>query len=353
MYNPYGILYRKDLATKYGCAPVTDFKTLEAYLDAVKANEKDVMPFNVCGDEIEYMLRMMRVYCGWDNVSTVQSIAYINNDQKTISDVFNFAETPKFKEFCGLMKSWYDKGFWSKSALSSKVWSRTNLQEGLSGAGIDLLGGAEGTEVFTRCPSASGAELDFFDWPTFLGIFHYDAAMGDACAFPINGKDLGRTLMVYNALMTDQAYYMLAQYGIEGKHYVLENGLHALPEGVTADNNGYTYGNAGLWPLRNRQFYLTEKVFWQKALDNNKHYDDIATPNKLACFVLDTSAVQSQIAAIEQVNAQYLNPLVFGMAGDVDAAIQQYVAALKDAGSDTLMDTVKTQVAKYAADNGY
>jgi len=351
MYNPYGIMYRKDLLDKYGCEEITDFENLEAYFDVIAQNEKEMLPFNIAGDEVSYILRMMRAYCGFDIANTNQSIAYVDAGQEDITDVFNFAKTEKFNEFCKTMKRWKEKGFWSKSALSSKVWSRTNLENGLSAAGINLLGEYEGTQIFKCAPE--GGELDFFDWPTYLGIFHYDDWMNDACAFPINGDDLGRTLMVYNALVTDEDYYMLAQYGIEGEHYIIQDGYRAYPEGITVDNTGYVYGGAGLWPLRNSEYYLQLSTFWQKAIDNAKYYDSIATENKLAAFNLDTSAIQAEIAAIEEVNIQYLYPLLYGMVEDVDSAIDTYIEKVENAGATTVLETVRTQIATYAKEIGY
>ncbi|MDD3409562.1 MAG: extracellular solute-binding protein [Eubacteriales bacterium] len=251
MYNPYGIFYRKDLLEKYGCERIVDFDTLEAYLTKVAENEPEMLAFNTCGDEVGYIQRMMRAYCRFDIANDNQSVACVNADQQDITNAFFFAETPEFKSFCEMMKRWKDKGFWSRSVLSANVWSATNLQENLSAAGIRLIGDYEGSEYFKRCPDVEGAELDFFDWPSYVGVFHYADWMGDAVAFPACGGDLGRALVVYNALLTDPSYYMLMQYGIEGRNYVTENGMScAHPVGCSA-------GRAVLFVLRQK---VTEEV---------------------------------------------------------------------------------------------
>lgn len=347
MYNPYGIFYRKDLLEKYGCDPITDFETLEAYLTAVAENEPQMLAFNTCGDEIDYIRRMMEAYCKFDIVNENQPVAYTTAEQD-FDNVFFFAETPEFKSFCEMMKRWKDKGFWSRSVLSANVWSATNLQEGLSAAGIRLIGDYEGTEYFTRCPKIEGAELDFFDWPTYEGVFHYAPRMGDASAFPACGGDLARALVVYNALLTDRDYYMLMQYGIEGRNYIEENGVCLLPEGVTEENNGYKPGAAGFWPLSNSEFYLRREPSWPKMAELNAYYDSIVTPDNLAAFVLDTSEITSELAALEEVNNQYLTPLMFGMIDDVDAGIANYITQAKRAGADRILETVKAQISEYA-----
>lgn len=348
MYNPYGFFYRKDLLEKYNCEPIVDFETLEAFLTAVAENEPEMLAFNTCGDEVNYILRTMRAYCKFDTVNSNQSVAHITADQKDITDAFFFAETPEFKSFCEMMKRWKDKGFFSRSVLSSNVWSATNLQEGLSAVGIRVIGDYEGREYFTRCPKVEGAELDFFDFPSYLGIFHYADVMNDAMAFPISGADLPRALLVVNALMTDESYYDIFQYGIEGVHYINDNGTYRLPEGVTQDNNGYPYGDAGFWPFRNGEFYLPNEVFNQKALDMNAYYDSIATPNKLAGFILDTSEISSELAAVAEVDNQYLTPLLYGMVDNVEEGIETYIKEAKRAGADRILESVKAQLVEYA-----
>lgn len=348
MYNPYGIFYRKDLLEKYGCEPIVDFDTLEAFLTKVAENEPEMLAFNTCGDEVDYILRMMRAYCKFDTANINQSVACVKADQEDITHPFFFAETEEFKSFCQMMKRWKDKGFFSRSVLSANVWSATNLQEGLSAAGIRLIGDYEGTEYFTRCPDIEGAELDFFDWPSYVGVFHYADWMGDAVAFPACGGDLARDLLIYNTLLTDESYYMLVQYGIEGRNYINDNGIYRMPEGVTEENNGYKRGAAGFWPLSNSKFYLRNELAWDKMETLNAYYDSVATPNKLAAFVLDTSDITSELAAMEEVNNQYLTPLLFGMVDDVDAGIETYLEQAKHAGSDRILETVQAQLEAYA-----
>ena len=354
MYNPYGVIYRKDLQVKYNVKPVTDFVTLEEYLDAVLKNDPDMLPFNICGDEYDYLLRMMRAYCGWDTVNMLQPVAYVDDSQEDITKVFNFTETDQFVDYCKLMKSWKDKGYWSRSALSASVWSRDNVQEDLSSAGIDLIGNLSGTSMCTRIPkNVEGAELDIFDWPSYRKVFHFDDTMGDASAFPINGIDLPRALMVHNALMTDKELYMLTQFGFEGEHYINDNGNYIMPEGLTIENHPYSEGALGLWPLRNSKYHLMLAPIWTGAEELWKKYDGMATENKLSYFIFDATPVQNQIAAVEEVNVRYLRPLLLGMMDDVDSSVAEYRSALKKADADAIFDEVKRQITVYAQEQGF
>lgn len=353
-YNPYGIFYRSDLAEKYQCEPVTDFETLEAYLDAISQNE-EMLPFNIAGDEVSYVLRMLRAYCGFDIVNENQSVAYTKADQQDITEVFSLADTEEFKEFCTMMKRWNDKGFWSKSVLSNTVWSRTSMKENMSGAALDLLGDIEGTAYFNYLAGLpEGADVQYFDFPSYTKTFHYQPVMGDACAFPVNGDDLGRALMVYNALVTDEDYYMLSQYGVRGVNYeITEEGYYTLPEGVTDDTNGYTEGASGLWPLRNGEFTLRKERFWQHSIDLCDSLEQMVTVDKLAAFVLDTSEIQTEIAAVEDVNTQYLYPLLYGMVDDVEEGIAAYQAELERAGGAKIVESVRQQISEYAQAHNY
>ena len=289
------------------------------------------------------------------DITGTPSVAFVSADQKDLTDVFFFAEREEFKDFAVMLKRWADKGFWSKSALSGSVFAKTQFANNQSAACINLMGDQEGTGMVSYLPGVEGAEAGFMDWPSMSGIFHYDDWMNDACAFPTNGNgDLGRTLMVYNALVTDEDYYMLAQYGFEGKNYVLDkDGYISLPDGVTDKTNTYSYGAAGLWPLRNSKYYHMSVNFDPATQDRHAYYDSIATENKLASFVLDTTEIQAEIAALEQANTQYLYPILYGQVKDVDEAIAAYVQAAKDAGCDRVVGEVKTQLEKYVSQYGY
>ncbi|MFD2880289.1 hypothetical protein ACFTAO_37105 [Paenibacillus rhizoplanae] len=51
-----------------------------------------------------------------------------------------------------------------------------------------------------------------------------------------NSSNPERSLMVIEKFMTDASYYNLMQYGIEGKHYVIEDGVKKQPQGFNEKN---------------------------------------------------------------------------------------------------------------------
>ena len=69
--------------------------------------------------------------------------------------------------------------------------------------------------------------------------------------------------------------------------------------------------------------------------------------NKLNAFQLNLDPIRAEIAAITQLDQQYMLPLLYG-AVDPVTGLAEYRAQLKKAGIDKVLDEVKRQVAAYA-----
>ncbi len=85
---------------------------------------------------------------------------------------------------------------------------------------------------------------------------HYraDPYLNNGVALAANTKNAARTLQVLDRIIEDKSYNFLAYFGVEGKNYVMKNGMIALPEGLTADKNTYPPDAAGFWFTNKDQF---------------------------------------------------------------------------------------------------
>ena len=141
----------------------------------------------------------------------------------------------------------------------------------------------------------------------------------------------------------------LLNWGEEGVDYVFEdeeNGIINYPEGVTADNVGYSF-NLG-WELPNQfigyKWTGSDPQLWEKM----EEFNNSATPSKAVGFLFDSSGYESQIAALANVVSQYAGSIESGSV-DPDEYLPQFLEALDNAGIDEIIEAKQEQLDEFLA----
>ena len=80
---------------------------------------------------------------------------------------------------------------------------------------------------------------------------------------------------------------------------------------------------------------------------NESYYQNIKPEHMLDYFGFDTTAVSTQVAAVEAADDTYWYPLLCGQVDDVDATIDQFKVALETAGLQDIIDEAQRQVDEY------
>lgn len=75
-------------------------------------------------------------------------------------------------------------------------------------------------------------------------------------------------------------------------------------------------------------------------------------PDPLAGFVLDVSTVEAQYNAINQVRIEFGFPLMAGLVDDADAAYDDYIKRLDDAGLEEVRAEFEKQLNAFYDANG-
>lgn len=141
-------------------------------------------------------------------------------------------------------------------------------------------------------------------------------------------------------------------WGEEGTDYVMEdeeNGIINFPEGVTADNVGYSL-NLG-WELPNQfiahKWTGSDPQLWEKM----EEFNDSAKESTSVGFFFDNSEYDNQIAALSNVVKQYSISLNSGSA-DPEVYLPQFLEALEQAGIDDLIAAKQEQFDKWLESKG-
>ena len=69
-------------------------------------------------------------------------------------------------------------------------------------------------------------------------------------------------------------------------------------------------------------------------------------------FAFDRGPVEAKVAAVEQVNSQYLTPLRYGLTNDLDADLKVFFEKANAAGLQEVQDEYIRQYKVYCEDNG-
>ncbi len=326
-----GYIVRGDLMKKYN---IPDIKTIDdygVYLDAIVKNEPTLAPSDFVGstDGLDgYFVRSIGHY------RNITQWLFYNIDNGTAVDEIAL---PQMQGFYEKMKVWSAKGYWPKSVLSNK--DDQMLQNGT--AASRLHNQDTWNTAYMKHPEW---DLKFF-WTDSYGVS--TVAMQDGMAVPASARNPERALMMLEKLKTDQSYYNLLTYGIEGVDYT-----------VTADNmidpkNTDVFAPEGYcsWGYKDPKFYKPVKGSAPTLLAVKGKLNAMAIKDPYALFALNQDPIKNELAALNSVMVQYEAPLNFGFVDDVAAGLATLKSKMKEAGIDKVMAEIQRQLDAFKAAN--
>jgi len=165
----------------------------------------------------------------------------------------------------------------------------------------------------------------------------------DMTSFPVTSRNPERALMILDKLMTDKDYYLLSQYGIEDLTYEInEDGF------LSYDNIDQTVHNFNLnmWAMRNTDLALEQARLWDRQA-----YEDTYFPllvfDPFDGFPLILDNVRVEQAAIQQVIAEYAQPIYMGLVPDPEAAVAELRQKMEGAGIAKFQEEIERQIEEF------
>jgi putative aldouronate transport system substrate-binding protein len=234
-----------------------------------------------------------------------------------------------------MFKRWADKGFWPKGLLSQTYAPEgDSVIKGVAAMHIAYTNPAKWAAAQATIKAAHPDwDLGWIAYGQVNGAIHPAHATQNLFVLPKSAANPERALMFYERLVTDKRYNQLSEYGILGKHYTVDKDGWYVP--VDPKTSGFPREGLDGWAWRNPAYSIYEKPF-AALLAKFKEYDKISTPNFLGGFSEDPTPYQAELAAFNQVWTQYGIPIIAGLAGDPQAAVETFRAKAKDAGLDKI-----------------
>jgi len=163
-----------------------------------------------------------------------------------------------------------------------------------------------------------------------------------------HSKHVVLALKFLEKVHTDQAYYNLVQYGVDGENVNIA-GNYLNYDGIPPENKkpGWTGLSDGYMNLQTR--YPGE---WQTIFDDLQAEAlalmDRAQAYPLDGFAFDTTGVADELAHMEKARNQYIQPLAVGISEHIGQDLTAVAQRLNEAGIDKYMAALQQQLDAFA-----
>ncbi len=345
-YTAYGFVSRTDLMEKYGVTGISSITDMETYMDA--ALKDGMTPLNGSSNLAMDLYRMfVAATGGWIDAPGIPfTEMYLVGDKDNPYEVLHPAFTDEFEAFAVKMREWADKGYWSKDILSSSQDDKDNFHNGLSAAYISHQPDWTGS-YGTLVQKLPGIDTEFYCFPEAGGKIIKSTGVGAATAVNVNSKYPERCLMVIEKLMTDKECYDLFQYGIEGRQYEVADGKITKPADYNAETDG---GGFAGWAFRTDRLNIPQSTEDPRRYTLNEEWSKTAFDSPYIGFSFDSSKVSTELASIASVDSQLGIQILLGKTQQSpEAAVEEYRTQLKNAGVETVIAEVNSQIQAFSA----
>lgn len=348
-YVNHGLYYRGDWAKELGITePITTFEEMEVYFQGIIDNKEDVVPWDVSssGSLLEGYVNNITDYIQTNIATGRHKLIYgksFEDPYTLVSPVFD----DLFVDYAKMMKKWGEAGFWREDVLNFDGDPTESLKAGTGGTDQHHVNTFRTLKVQME-EKQPGSDLQMFKW--------CDGPTQNLVAEPIThgatsvvsaSKNAERALMVLELIRTDEEFYRLFNWGIQGVNWDIDSeGFKVEPEGYDKATQEY-YSN--FWGGRIDEFELPTREEWSGIYDMWKGLDKIVNkPFPYGNFVIDRTNIDAELTAIGQVTEQYGPAIDFGKVEDPEKTVEDYRAKLKAAGIDKVLEELQKQMDEYA-----
>lgn len=284
-------------------------------------------------------------YMGLDDFGNYKIPGAIPYNATSADDIVNQFESQSFKDLLSLTKSWYGK-YIDVSVMSGGITSSTYST--LSMRCLSTYKPGVEQEEYVICGKDMKG-IGFGDsFVTSTSCLTTMSAVSYTSENPI------RALKFLNLLYSDKTLYNLLAYGREGTDYLVkERGADDTPTQIEVFssakykiNNSWAYGNQYLAYPTTKQ----NSNVWSEC----QNFTDNAQKSVAYGFIFDEAPVAIEISNCINVYGNYFMQLLNNTDPNVDNGADvdmrfynDFISALKTAGSDKIIAELKTQFAAF------
>lgn len=261
--------------------------------------------------------------------------------------VFNLYATDEYREFCRSRQRMVERNIFAYDYTDKSEWNYTGGMFAWVGWGYTYMQEHLFGDNFTTKMVVSD-----HIWTDTNNYFSAGTAISANCAVP------ERAMMLLELVNTDPEFATMMRFGIEGKHYIINNEGKMQFEGSERNGGeradyGYYYWYAA--PVGNLTIVKAPESLTGPngiMLDRIIEYNNSAVlPNHMG-FVFNVEPVANEIAACTNVVMEYRDTLRNGQLDsqeEVDTVVDEFVAKLEANNVQRIVDECQKQINEWKA----
>lgn len=333
-----GFMCRADILEELGYKP-EDIKTFDDIEEVLKKCQ-EVHPemYPMIPSDLNSGCLMNYVTGEFDKIYSGVGVD-MSDDPSDGVTVINVYDTDKYRELAQKAYDWNKKGYFMPDATTNT----TNRQDLFRADLAFSYYGNQHPGTATQESMNSGKEIVSIP----IGKSMLTTASVNFCQWviPAQCENPKKALAILNLLYSNSDFQNLFRYGIEGKDYVVTDGIASFPEGVTADSVGWMNE---MWICGNGSVGYAWETDPEDVYEKYIEYNDTANKSPLYGFIYDSANVKAEATAISNVVDKYKAIIDNGDA-DPETTVQQFNDELKAAGIDTIIEDMQKQVDEWLA----
>ncbi len=252
-------------------------------------------------------------------------------------------ETDAFEDVCYLAEEWFNAGYIYKDAANTPDDNVTIVR---SGKGFSFMYPAQAA---TAEAGVAAAEYEM----TLVNMGSGPVSTGEVntidWVIPTTATEPEAAMKFLNLMYTRKDIVDLMNYGVQGVDYIVkEDGTYTFGEGYHAGNAEY-YDNL-TWLFGNQFLSGVWEGTDPNVREISKELNANPDVSKILGFVASPNGLENEITAISNVYNEYFRGLSCGVL-DVDTALPEFRAKLKDAGIDKVVASVQEQLDAWLVEN--
>ncbi|TLS51876.1 DUF3502 domain-containing protein [Paenibacillus antri] len=326
--STYGFAIQKQYAEKYNLdtSAIKSFADLEPFLETIKQNEPDLIPYTTDTDFRGTMYGYLKG----------PSEIHVKAGDPTYT-VVDYVQTPEFMQHYERLHSWYNKGYINKDAATTPLMDTLKTGKVVVRFEPTLKPGGEVEEKLKN----GGNDVVFAP----LWEVEFTGVTSTMTAISKTSKNPERAMMFLNLVNTDPTLFNLLANGVEGKHYekLDEKTIRIVKEGGYAPNADWVFGNVTNGYLQEGKAPDT----WEKTIEMN----ETAKVPPLYGFKYDKNPVKTEEANIAAVTKEF-RAAVFTGTVDPKEYIPKWTEARKKAGIDVILAEQQRQLDAWLKEKG-
>lgn len=363
-YGVYAVPGYKDIATQ-NCWDVNmtrmrdlgytdaDVEHLDYYSDefeemlakAKEAGGSDFYPLLVEGAVLERMVDNSIIVTGDSGTGNFMSYYLdptdVSKETSYGNKILNKFATDEFKKFAERTRHFFEAGYIDPAMANTNQANDTRTAKQLTG---EYLIGTQSYALGYELQASDERKIEVKMVPCTEPYVDTTSSQGAMMAISTASKNPERAMMFLNLLNTDSYLMTMLNYGIEGVHYELKDGLVEFTD-KRADYQPWTngMGNVTILPATTAQ----GDEFWTTF----KNYYGTAKQIPILGYAYDATNCETQMGSVANVVAEYMLPLCTG-AVDPDEKLPEFLQKLDDAGINDILDDANAQLDEFMAAKG-